>query len=206
MFIKEIDIQEKMDCEPIKRNKLKFELLHSEWFTEIPDDLEDNWLVKICPQGFRILLVAQNHITICYDKQGNIIFRLRSNFPGGRSQSNGITILDYYLPAQRPLIQDAMFKVLPVKTDTLPTILPYDGVVFYHKESHYTFGYTPLVGWLASYMLPEKLHIDVCLQNMVKKPKNYICMEAYLEERDHKKKKRSNAKHQTEVEAEMEIQ
>lgn len=36
-----------------------------------------------------------------------------------------------------------------------------DGVLFFHKSTHYTPGRTPLVGWLKPYMLPEILKISV---------------------------------------------
>lgn len=31
----------------------------SEWFNEIPKDLENNWLTKLCPVGSRNLVIAQ---------------------------------------------------------------------------------------------------------------------------------------------------
>ena len=43
-----------------------------------------------------------------------------------------------------------------------------DGLLFYHKSSHYTPGRTPLVGWLKPHMLPSILGIsmpDVLLEN-----------------------------------------
>ena len=36
-----------------------------------------------------------------------------------------------------------------------------DGLLFYHKRTHYVPGSTPLVGWLKPYMLPEMLGIPV---------------------------------------------
>ncbi|KAJ8944827.1 hypothetical protein NQ318_013164 [Aromia moschata] len=232
--------------------------MQSEWFTEIPDDLEENWFVKFCPQGFRILLIAQNHTTVCYNQQGRVILKIKTNFPGGGgSDSNGVTILDCiynkciktvfvldclfwnamsmlesevnfrffwlktkfeenpgfakclkynfklldYVPAQRPLIQDHMFSVAHIEDHNIP----YDGVVFYHKESHYIFGYTPLVGWLASFMLPEKLQIDVGPENLARKPKDYCNMETYLESLRNKKR-RSRGKHSVGAESEMDVQ
>ncbi|KAG7163834.1 Snurportin-1-like [Homarus americanus] len=46
--------------------------------------------------------------------------------------------------------------------EPLPFSVPLDGVLFYHKESHYTHGPTPLVGWLKAYMFPEILD-DSCV-------------------------------------------
>lgn len=54
-----------MECEELsiehkKRKKLAFKLMKSEWFTELPEDLTENWFVKFCPDGFRVLIVAEN--------------------------------------------------------------------------------------------------------------------------------------------------
>lgn len=261
-FLSELNIEEeKMECDELQhssKKKIKYKLMQSEWFTDIPNDLEDNWLVKLCPQGFRVLFIAQNNKTII-STDGRIILNIKSNFPGGGGikGAGGITILDCIfnrctktifildclfwnsmsmldseasfrffwlqtkfaenpalinykkynfsllevLPAHRSLIQDKMFTLVSVGEQKYA----YDGVVFYHKESHYTFGYTPLVAWLASYMLPEKLHIDVCPENMFRKPKDYVCMEMYLENLDKRKKsKRYSKEHKTN--SEMEVQ
>lgn len=36
-----------------------------------------------------------------------------------------------------------------------------DGLLFFHKRTHYTCGRTPLVGWLKPHMLPEILGVSV---------------------------------------------
>ena len=36
-----------------------------------------------------------------------------------------------------------------------------DGLLFYHKRTHYTPGKTPLVGWLKPFMIPEILGINL---------------------------------------------
>ncbi|KAJ8679015.1 hypothetical protein QAD02_014802 [Eretmocerus hayati] len=45
--------------------------------------------------------------------------------------------------------------------ESISTSLPLDGILFYHREAHYTSGRTPLVAWLKTYMLPEVLGVDV---------------------------------------------
>ena len=45
-----------------------------------------------------------------------------------------------------------------------------DGLLFYHKELHYTPGVTPLIGWLKPWMLPEILSVPVPDSIMAKKP------------------------------------
>nr|CAI5831759.1 unnamed protein product [Callosobruchus analis] len=224
-----------------KRKRVVFKLMLSEWLTEVPDDLEENWLTKFVPEGCRILLIATRAQTNCYNSKGRYYFNIKSGFPGGNHTSpTGTTVLDCiynkytkvifildclfwnsmsmsdseaqfrffwlknkfsempdlarygsyqfilldYFSAEKGLIQDIMSEQTTVKDQKLP----YDGVVFYHKECHYFFGYTPLVGWLASYMLPEKLNIDVPQENMARKPKDYVCMEKYLEDLEIKKK------------------
>ncbi|XP_070541935.1 snurportin-1-like isoform X2 [Ptychodera flava] len=62
------------------------------------------------------------------------------------------------------------FKFIPLKyyacdkeNLTKPAL---DGLLFYHKKTHYTFGTTPLVTWLQAWMLPDILNIPV--------PQSYI--------------------------------
>ncbi|GFO14599.1 snurportin-1-like [Plakobranchus ocellatus] len=48
-----------------------------------------------------------------------------------------------------------------------------DGVLFYHKRTHYNFGSTPLVVWLKPYMLEEILGIKVSDHQMSHMPEGY---------------------------------
>ncbi|GFR96324.1 snurportin-1-like [Elysia marginata] len=48
-----------------------------------------------------------------------------------------------------------------------------DGVLFFHKRTHYTFGSTPLVVWLKPYMLEEILGIAVSEGQKSHKPAGY---------------------------------
>jgi CBS-domain-containing membrane protein len=58
------DTLESMECETVNRRKkykkvpFGYKLMGSEWLTEVPEDLADNWLVKLCPEGVRYLIVA----------------------------------------------------------------------------------------------------------------------------------------------------
>uniref|UniRef100_A0A671KV70 Snurportin-1 n=1 Tax=Sinocyclocheilus anshuiensis TaxID=1608454 RepID=A0A671KV70_9TELE len=45
-----------------------------------------------------------------------------------------------------------------------------DGLLFYHKETHYTPGSTPLVGWLRPYMVVDILGIEVPQCPLTSKP------------------------------------
>lgn len=51
---------------------------------------------------------------------------------------------------------------------TLP--LQVDGLLFYHKQTHYTPGSTPLVGWLRPYMVTDILGIEVPAGPLTNKP------------------------------------
>ncbi|XP_027321459.3 snurportin-1 [Anas platyrhynchos] len=64
----------------------------------------------------------------------------------------------------------------PCTPESLCTVLaadyPFevDGLLFYHKQTHYTPGSTPLVGWLRPYMLPEILGLAVPPTALTAKP------------------------------------
>lgn len=89
-----------------------------------------------------------------------------------------------------------------------------DGVLFYHKRTHYTFGSTPLVVWLKPYMLNEILGITVPEKLALQKPENYTTYSAHMElvEKDKEKKdaeikakKEARQKEQKEKGDEMEV-
>lgn len=245
------------DVEQQKNKRFKFQLMKTEWFTDIPDDLGENWLIKCAPEGFRVMLVARRKVTLCYNNRGKIVLKLHSNFSGGGGldKSKGTTVLDciynkttktifildclywnnmsmidseaefrfYWLkskftddlrlscctniqlvlidhmPAERSLIQNAMFEKLHINNEEYY----YDGVVFYHKESHYYFGKTPLVGWLASFMLSELLHIDVSQQHFVKMPEEYKGVEDYIQNLKDMKKTVKNKVKNSKVEMDV---
>ena len=48
-----------------------------------------------------------------------------------------------------------------------------DGLLFYHKRTHYAFGTTPLVLWLKAFMLPEILGVPVSAHHMQQRPASY---------------------------------
>ncbi|MEE6528178.1 hypothetical protein FKM82_030189, partial [Ascaphus truei] len=64
----------------------------------------------------------------------------------------------------------------PCSLDTVQQVLtqefPYkvDGLLFYHKHTHYTPGSTPLVGWLRPYMAPEILGFPAPAGPLAEKP------------------------------------
>ncbi|KAL1517611.1 hypothetical protein ABEB36_001352 [Hypothenemus hampei] len=224
-----------VDRENSIKREHSFFLMRSEWFTEVPPDLEDNWLVKLAPDGFRVLLIAKKNKTTLVNERGKVLM-LKTHLPGGGlSRIRGLTVLDciysktmkkifildclywntmsmldsettfrfYWLknqfdettkltetnkphkleailffPAEKSLIQQKVFESPPEYCS---------GVVFYHKELQYIFKQTPLLGWLYSYMLPEKLGIDIPNEILQRMPKGYQCLEKYLEEKNSRK-------------------
>lgn len=57
-----------------------------------------------------------------------------------------------------------------------------DGILFFHQETTYEPGFTPLVGWLKCYMLPEILSIPVHESYNLAKPSNYTNLENLIQE------------------------
>eukprot|EP00095_Tigriopus_kingsejongensis_P000911 snap_masked-scaffold186_size273091-processed-gene-1.9 protein:Tk00911 transcript:snap_masked-scaffold186_size273091-processed-gene-1.9-mRNA-1 annotation:"PREDICTED: snurportin-1" len=59
---------------------------------------------------------------------------------------------------------------------------PLDGILFYHKQLHYTPGHTPLVGWLKPYMLPEMLGVAVSDDLLALAPPDYVDSQTYMQD------------------------
>ncbi|GJQ79013.1 hypothetical protein Trydic_g174 [Trypoxylus dichotomus] len=78
------------------RKNYSRKLMLSEWLSEVPDDLEESWLFKICPVGVRNIVVAHKGITKVYNRKGQMKAIFHSNLPGGNhlSQPNSFTLLD----------------------------------------------------------------------------------------------------------------
>ena len=80
------------------REFYKNQLMLSKWLGEVPLDLEENWLLILCPEGRRNLVVAANGSTKVFSKSGKHVNSFPSNLPGGnRNQGktrNKCTILD----------------------------------------------------------------------------------------------------------------
>ncbi|KAF2902589.1 hypothetical protein ILUMI_03596 [Ignelater luminosus] len=80
------------------KNRLHKKVMLSEWLLEKPSDLEENWVMKLCPIGRRCLVIAHNRRTAAYTKSGRHIRAFNSNFPGGNksfyNSNNVFTVLD----------------------------------------------------------------------------------------------------------------
>lgn len=81
-----------------------------------------------------------------------------------------------------------------------------DGFLFYHKESSYTYGETPLVLWLFPFMIDEVLTMfRVNPKYNHDKPLNYTNYLDYIKEFNEKLKKKKNRKGQKSQKMEVEV-
>lgn len=76
--------------------------------------------------------------------------------------------------------------------EELPFSVSLDGVLFYHKESHYTHGNTPLVGWLKGYMFPEILGVPVPEFVTGERPVKYINLPCHIQYGKEKRNAKKN--------------
>uniref|UniRef100_A0A8C1HE12 Snurportin-1 n=1 Tax=Cyprinus carpio carpio TaxID=630221 RepID=A0A8C1HE12_CYPCA len=191
--------EEGMEIEQKKRLPKHYanQLMLSEWLVDVPADLSSDWLMVVCPVGKRSLVVASKGSTSSYTKSGYCVNRFPSLIPGGKRHNSALgkdyTILDcIYSDVDRTYyILDVMcwrghpvydcstefrFYWLQSKVEEveglseISKINPVDGLLFYHKETHYTPGSTPLVGWLRPYMVADILGIEVPQCPLTSKP------------------------------------
>ncbi|XP_074012453.1 snurportin-1 isoform X2 [Numenius arquata] len=191
--------EEEMDVDAGKKLPKRYanQLMLSEWLVDVPLDLEQEWVVVVCPVGKRALVVASRGTTAAYTKSGFCVNRFPSLLPGGNRHNSTsekvYCILDciYSEVEQTYYILDVMcwrgHPVYDCQTDfrffwlfskiqeeeglgEKSRINPVDGLLFYHKQTHYTPGSTPLVGWLRPYMVPEILGLAVPATALTAKP------------------------------------
>lgn len=84
-------------------------------------------------------------------------------------------LLDY-APATPSVINEVLIS-LPRLNDVN---FLYDGILFYHKESVYLSGFTPLVTWLKPYMVPEVFGVEINEIYLEKKPSTYENFQKFL--------------------------
>ncbi|XP_004473551.1 snurportin-1 isoform X2 [Dasypus novemcinctus] len=215
---------EEMDIDAGKKLPKRYanQLMLSEWLIDVPSDLDQEWIVVVCPIGKRALIVASRGSTSAYTKSGYCVNRFSSLLPGGNkrnSKPKGYTILDciYSEVNQTYYVLDVMcwgghpfydcqtdfrfywvhsklseegleektklnpfkfvgLKNFPCTPESLCRVLsmdfPFevDGLLFYHKQTHYSPGSTPLVGWLRPYMVSHVLGVAVPASPLTTKP------------------------------------
>ncbi|XP_021263181.1 snurportin-1, partial [Numida meleagris] len=218
--------EEEMEVDAGRRLPKRYanQLMLSEWLVDVPVDLEQEWIVVVCPVGKRALVVASRGSTAAYTKSGFCVNRFPSLLPGGNRHNTTsekvYCILDciYNEAKQTYYILDVMCwrghpvydcqtdfrffwlsskiqeeeglgeksRINPYKfvglqnfpctseslCEVLTTTFPFevDGLLFYHKQTHYTPGSTPLVGWLRPYMVPDILGLAVPATPLTAKP------------------------------------
>merc|ERR1719445_2686330 len=111
------------------RKTYKNQLMLSEWLVEVPVDLEEKWLLILCPEGRRNLVVAANGSTKVFSKSGKQVKSFPSSLPGGnRNQSRGkqnrYTILDCIYSES-----NSMFYILDM--------MCWDGFQYYDCETEF---------------------------------------------------------------------
>lgn len=212
-FVEECNKSHAREFKKKKFNPFAYQLMLSEWLVDVPGDLEQEWLMVVCPFGKRNLVIASNGFTAAYTKSGFRVNKFSSLLPGGSQRTlkpGDYTILDcifsestntfyvldvmcwrghpvydsetdfrfYWL--QTKLQEESVVSQVSTNNSYRFVSLPYcscdppsiqqalscatsevDGLLFFHKRTHYTCGRTPLVGWLKPYMLPEILGVAV---------------------------------------------
>ncbi|XP_032325062.1 snurportin-1 isoform X2 [Camelus ferus] len=191
---------EEMDIDTGKKLPKRYanQLMLSEWLIDVPSDLGQEWIVVVCPVGKRALIVASRGSTSAYTKSGHCVNRFPSLLPGGNRRhattAKDYTILDciYSEVNQTYYVLDVMcwrghpfydcqfkfvgLKNFPCTPESLFKVLsmdfPFevDGLLFYHRQAHYSPGSTPLVGWLRPYMVSDVLGVAVPAGPLTTKP------------------------------------
>lgn len=76
-----------------------------------------------------------------------------------------------------------------------------DGFLFYHKESSYVHGKTPLVLWLFAFMLPEVFNVPSLNERYLdEKPNNYTNYRTFIKEFDETQKAKRRKNNQNRIE------
>ncbi|KAG9305022.1 hypothetical protein G9A89_007425 [Geosiphon pyriformis] len=76
-------------------NPYRNQLMYAECMQGVPNDLEANWYVVMCPVGKRCLVTSAKGMTISRFRSGRIMHLFESNLPGGSSLYNGNKTSDY---------------------------------------------------------------------------------------------------------------
>eukprot|EP00128_Syssomonas_multiformis_P007183 Colp12_sorted_trinity150504_noHs@28567 len=71
------------DEKPKRENPYRNQLMRSEWMEEVPEDLEKNWQVALCPVGKRTMVVSSRGHTKAYLRSGYMLNQFPSGLPSG---------------------------------------------------------------------------------------------------------------------------
>ncbi|KAG8192213.1 hypothetical protein JTE90_009973 [Oedothorax gibbosus] len=94
-----------------------------------------------------------------------------------------------YFNCDAKSIKEALWSPLPFASKL-------DGLLFYHKRTHYISATTPLVVWLKGYMVPEMLNIDIPTSLSEERPASYLTLQQHIPEvfAQHAKRKEEEEK------------
>ncbi|KAJ7326124.1 hypothetical protein OS493_027975 [Desmophyllum pertusum] len=187
--VEEYDKDQKSGYKKKRFNPYAYQLMLSEWLVDVPDDLQQEWFMVVCPVGKRNLVIAANGFTAAYTKSGYRVNKFSSLLPGGSPKTlkpgdhtildcifseltNTFYVLDVMSWRGHPVYDsEYRFVSLPYCSCdasainqalcSATSISEVDGLLFFHKRTHYTCGRTPLVGWLKPHMLPDILGVSV---------------------------------------------
>lgn len=109
-----------------------------------------------------------------------------------------------YASFQNPLAVDQLLGTFPAFPNNKPKL---DGLLFYHKESLYKSGKTPLVLWLFPFMVPEVLNLHSVHDGyMSQKPNYYQGYQQYIADFDAKQGKKDLQRTQRRDQKKMDCQ
>ncbi|XP_074651947.1 snurportin-1-like [Tubulanus polymorphus] len=125
----------------------KNQLMLSEWLVEVPEDLETEWIMEMCPIGKRCLVITTRGQTIAYAKSGLYINSFPSNLPGG-SKRKGVKYTE-----EESTILDCIYNDV-TQTYYILDLMCWNGHPVYDSETEFRFF------WLLSKM-EEYPELDV---------------------------------------------
>ncbi|XP_075217711.1 snurportin-1 isoform X3 [Lycorma delicatula] len=184
-----------------KKNRLyKNMIMFSEWLIDIPSNFTDNWIMVPCPDGKRSIIVSE--------MADFRFYWLNTKFQENPHYS--IKTNENIYPSIALQRYSCNFNVISKTLENYPFFLgdcpKLDGLLFFHSETHYTSGYTPLVGWLKPYMLPEVFDVKINPEYNAKKPDGYVSFTHYLNEKEVRRQENRESKknlHKIKMDCEM---
>ena len=106
------------------------QLMFSEWMEGKPNDLETDWLLKICPPGKRCLVVAKRRNTRSYTASGALLRTFPSQLPAGWRGPLG----------QRPTVLDCIWDERAATFHVLD-LLCWNGHQVFDCETEFRFSW-----------------------------------------------------------------
>ena len=106
-------------------------LMLSEWMVEVPEELEDKWLMLVVPVGKRCAVVSSQGQTRCFARNGfQFMSKFPSLLPGGNGNSRGTS--------RQNAILDCVFSDKE-KTFFILDVILWNGASFYGCQTDLRF-------------------------------------------------------------------